>query len=860
MSINRFWGKTAPQSESGYAIHPFPLHSLDAVALANAWLTLDPALLKGLAHQAHCSSSELLPWILFFVGMHDFGKLDARFQIKAPAVAAYLNPPSIPDNIVTTQRFLHGPAGYALFCRESTRYGIAPSHARVFGAWMREVAAHHGSYSSRSSDRDYEAYAVPELVMLDHKARCEWIHTLESLFLTPAGLGLKTCPPQAPRGMAGFCCIADWIASASWMPSSERPTPLVTNGASLRDYYEEEAAEDGPAFSALLKSGLLPHKQLGAGMSALFPSRTPRSVQEGVDAWPVEPGLTIIEAPTGSGKTEAALAYASRLIAARLAEGIIFALPTQATANAMLERLEDMAPRLFEAGANVVLAHGKARSQPLFRQLIRRGTALHTTDAEDGRAQCSEWLAQSRKRALLGQIGVCTIDQVLLAVLPVRHHFVRQFGVQKSVLIVDEAHAYDNYMNGLLDTVLCEHAAAGGSAIILSATLPARRRAELLRDHTDNPLPSENAYPLVTTATRSAITRRSSVHDPEPREIALRPIRAPDVLPDEALLLEMKAAARDGRRLAVVCNLVADAQRIARSLAKGDNDFAIDVFHSRFRFRDRAAEEADVMKDYGPSRAGSLPGRILVATQVVEQSLDLDFDWLITQLCPADLLFQRIGRLHRHPRPGREMPECVVLLPEHNSFGSHLYVYPDPRILWRTLQKVANASHVTFPLAYRDWIESVYDESPWPDEPEEIRSGHAEFMAEEKARRYKAAALTRARYHANTFRDSEADARAMTRDGEMSGALIPMLRLEGRRCTIDGLCLDDMPRHAFLEALDLEAIPVPANWIRSGGFTREEEGAFSLNMELASPGVWTAVAGQWTFTYTKELGLERART
>ena len=196
------------------------------------------------------------------------------------------------------------------------------------------------------------------------------------------------------------------------------------------------------------------------------------------EALPKRRSLTIIEAPTGTGKTEAALTYAWKLVSAGLADSIIFALPTQATANAMFERLEKMAGVVFADSPNLLLAHGFAQFNEKFTELKKRSRPADGEE-QDGWVKCSEWLSESRKRVFLGQIGVCTIDQVLISVLPVRHRFVRSFGVGRSVLIVDEVHAYDAYMYGLLEEVLRQQRASGSSAILLSATLPEAQKQKL---------------------------------------------------------------------------------------------------------------------------------------------------------------------------------------------------------------------------------------------------------------------------------------------------------------------------------------------------------------------------------------------
>lgn len=316
----------------------------------------------------------------------------------------------------------------------------------------------------------------------------------------------------------------------------------------------------------------------------------------------------------------------------------------------------------------------------------------------------------------LGQIGVCTVDQVLLSVLPVRHKFVRGFGLNKSVLIVDEVHAYDAYMHGLLGEVLRRQKAIGGSAILLSATLPAGVRAKLLKAWESSGV-DDAPYPALwhTTQGAAACTTVPDEHRPERREVITECLKLPGAFPNDDVIRRIIAAAESGARVAVVMNLVDDAQRLAR-LLRGKTTVDVDVFHARYRFMDRQAKEKATIAYYGRDAARD-KGRILVATQVVEQSLDLDFDWMLTQICPVDLLFQRLGRLHRHQREHRpagfELPRCTVLSVEGEDYGLHKLIYCNTRVLWRTERLLAGAVTIVFPEAYRDWIEQVYPSAQW---------------------------------------------------------------------------------------------------------------------------------------------------
>jgi len=841
MAYARYWGKArrCAESDVGIAFHLLPLHCLDAAVVAEAWARRDLVLLRMFQGCARLKPETLKAWLLFFIGLHDFGKFDIRFQRKAPELAAHLNPGS--HKCVLNRSYAHGSAGFAMF-REEQRGQAWASHEAL--AWMKAAAGHHGEMVGRSVS---PPIAPADVRQVDRTARAEWVACLRELFLGPAGINPDESPPPVSPMFAGFCCVCDWLAS------NEEFFPYVE--AMPNDHSAWMEARKPLALAALRSSGLVPNEIRASGMDGLFPHRTPRGVQRLASAWPVEPGLTLIEAPTGSGKTEAALAHASALLRAGVADGIVFALPTQATANAMLNRLESVVNRMYDDAANVILAHGRAKYHPLQQRLIdRAGGRAERLDEEDGLAQCARWLAQSRKRVFLGQIGVCTIDQVLLSTLPVRHSFVRSFGVGRSILIVDEVHAYDSYMSGLLNSILTRQHEVGGSAILLSATLPANRREQLLQTYCHGYKGSPaDAYPLITRASAGASHSQSVATEPQDeRVVAFRPVLDDAMDLSDDLADETGRRVGEGQRPAVICNLVADAQRIARRLRERLGD-RVDLFHSRYRFCDRQQIEQRIIELYGTDRPREGEGRVVVATQVVEQSLDLDFDWMITQLCPVDLLFQRIGRLHRKrnlERPGT--PECVVLMPNGEEFGNHALIYQDPRLLWRTAQLIRREGQASFPAAYREWIEAVYDGAPWAEEPGELTESHHAFLVTERQRRAEAEELARADM---THLEDAPETQSLTRGTEMGLSFLPVTMFDGQEHFLaDPQPLLEKPDHLRAEAEEVNSLSVPAAWKR--WMPARTDGVCRLHMHEADDG-WSIEIGRCRLRYTMDYGLER---
>lgn len=869
-TILHYWGKADPNYPSMPKWHPLVYHAIDVAAVAAAWWGACPALRsKFLAAFPSTSEPTLRGWMLFFVALHDLGKFDLRFQLKAldALEAAWRKIVKGVDHEIPLQEisgFDHGHAGMAWARLEYEIWLTSPdTDSAIWTHWERWLAAvtgHHGDYPPAYMEGLAAIEADDALIQQDSEARHAFITTLESLFLQPAGLSLHDLPPvcslPARALLAGFCASCDWLGSNTDEFDYRAP------GAALDDYLSERVMQI-ESRQMLRRYGLLAAAQNYAGLATLLDIKkgeVPRGVQTEIEGLPAVSGLTLIEAPTGSGKTEAALAYAWRLLSVGVADSIVFALPTQATANAMFKRISAFSAQVY-GQANVVLAHGKRDFNAGFQQLVERGQRQTRQGKEEASVQCAAWLASSRKRVFLGQIGVCTVDQVLLSVLPVRHKFVRGFGLNKSVLIVDEVHAYDAYMYGLLGEVLKNQRACGGSAVLLSATLSAELRGKLLAawDSQSSTDANNAPYPALWHATggETLPVTVADEHKPPRRVVGIECLRLANAFPDDSLLARIVAAAESGALVAIVVNLVNDAQRLARELRR-HTTIDVDIFHARYRFIDRQDKEAAALEHYG-RHAPRTAGRILVATQVVEQSLDLDFDWMITQICPVDLLFQRLGRLHRHARDQRpagfDTPCCTVLTVEDDDYGVFELIYGNARVLWRTDVLLTRNDKLVFPEAYRDWIEQVYQRDDWNDEPERIACDFTKFSSEQLRREKDAQQLTT--ITARAFRDEDDRITGLTRDGEMSLTVLP-LTADG--CLLDGKNIEDIPEHELAEALNLNAVPAPASWAKLlHGCRMDIEGAlagyYQLVLSQTTQGVWQSVVGK--LAYTKEFGLEK---
>lgn len=734
-----YWGK----ANSG--LHLLPFHGLDVAAAAGAWLWSSPEFCRQLSTWTGVPKQSLLPWVLWAIGLHDLGKFSELFQVKAPWAFQQLR--GIPPQVSGTG-FHHEAAGEPAFWEWVQPLfpdpGWGNSALRSWAPLLRASFQHHGAPVAGQNAPGGLAL-TRAFTPLDRQALITFASDWKALLdLPPEPPPLGPEVDRASFWVAGLVVLADWIGSqASWFPPEPAAHDLTCYWSRAQALAERAVAESGvcPCEPAGLRSfvDLFPH----------LAAADPTPLQAQADSVPLGrgPSLFILESLTGDGKTEAALRLLHRMLAQKIADGFYFALPTMATANAMYDRLRETFPRLFRepSKASFILAHSARNLVGTFRQsILPESQVLPEPSPEDpsAEARCRSWLADRSKKALLAQGGVGTLDQALLAVLQAKHQDLRLLGLFRKVLVVDEVHAYDPYMQRTLKTLLQFHSTAGGSAILLSATLPLRVRQELVEAFAAGvpglkaELHSE-AYPLMTAADASG-TREVPVQVAPERHRTVQVTRLEGEAEVSACLL---AAARDGKCACWIRNSIAEAVAAYRRLQElGGDSVSVALFHARFALGDRLDREREVVDWFGKqSLAPGRSGKILIATQVVEQSLDLDFDVLVSDLAPIDLLLQRSGRLGRHPRdpqgnplpPGsrdlRPEPCLHILAPD--PFAKILAgwmeavsrpttkVYPDTAALWRSLKALLGPGRFELPGDARSLIESVYgaDAEPAPD-------------------------------------------------------------------------------------------------------------------------------------------------
>lgn len=484
--------------------------------------------------------------------------------------------------------------------------------------------------------------------------------------------------PQA-RILAGLTSVADWIGSGEYFEDPDAP-------------WKENIAK------ALDAAGFLPASYRQALDFVTIFGFEPRAAQIALIQQIEKPGVYLLEAPMGLGKTEAALYAAYRMLSTGQASGIYFALPTQLTSNKIFERFNKFLDRILADDC----AH---------RALLLHNNAWQITDmGEEGRPG-GAWFNQS-KRGLLAPFAVGTIDQALMAAMNVKHGFVRAFGLAGKVVILDEVHTYDAYTGTLLDALVELLRALQCTVIILTATLNQERRHQLIGGTLQT-----NGYPLITARPNGL----PIVEVPLPA--GLNETFELHLLDDTQKAIEAALArAEQGQQVLWIENTVPEAQQRFLDLAARSHELgaACGLLHSRFTADDRQAIEDHWVNQFGKPgwKLRGRQGRILVGTQVLEQSLDIDADFMVSRFAPTDMLLQRMGRLWRHsetPRAADAHRECWILAPELNraiqqpqsAFGSSAYVY-SPYVLCRSLEVWQGFSRLSLPGDIRPLIEATY--------------------------------------------------------------------------------------------------------------------------------------------------------
>lgn len=724
-SLLQIWGKRDRETD---AFYPLIFHMIDTAIVANQmWHhCLHTASKDFICTELQLNSDKACKLISLWIGLHDIGKATPDFQCIGKT---------------KLHRIHHGPASACILqslFQSNLNAKLAKDIAVVLGG-------HHGVFPTTSDIKEARSNIGKE----------QWNEVRSELYQTMID-NLKVCewPCVTETGNAFLMFLAGLTSVSDWIASNDRffPYEMKHSTAEHLDYVKGKARY---ALENLGWTGWKPAAKTVEGLNQLFPFiASIRPLQQEVmnlaKTCCNQPGIVIIEAPMGEGKTEAAIYLADTWVATLKQRGYYFALPTMATSNQMFGRVRDyLGTRYGSKRVNLMLQHGHASLSEEFETLKHRFELRHVDeDAQhssyDGTAPgivASEWFTY-RKRGLLSPFGVGTIDQALLAVLQTRHVFVRLFGLVQKTIIIDEVHAYDAYMSTLLERLLEWLAALDCSVVLLSATLPKVQKNALLgayrrglgQANVAQPV-NETSYPRISWYNGSAIDVKKIDTSAETRkDLILQWVngRFPDGITDFELGERLQEALQDGGCAAVICNTVDQAQKTYTALKKyfpnedaGDGQPELDLLHARYLFGDRKAREERSLKRFGKDRRNRPARAVLVATQIIEQSLDLDFDLMVTEMAPADLLLQRAGRLHRHnnDRPEKlKTPTLWICQPEMKDevpeFGPGTEAVYDPHILlrsWLAIADYVGKKPVMIPENVESLIEKVYGEQDCTD-------------------------------------------------------------------------------------------------------------------------------------------------
>lgn len=764
----KYWGKADRDDPERY--HLLPYHCLDVAAVGKTLLDSYDLLRYRFADALKMSQESLTRLCVFFLAIHDIGKFAEVFQNKRPELRKNL----YGSDKGRQSPIRHDDLGYAAwkdlwadFLREGIFgfNGHHPSEYELEDAFQRLACCatgHHG-HPARSNNGGRELSARNYFSKRDLEAVSNFCQTQWEMHVGSAQHILEALVDEENVArfswwLAGLLVVCDWIGSDDeFFNYQQEPTDL-------EEYWNSKALPN--ARKALSKSGLLPSKPSGllnlGELSGENYKPTPLQELCSMAENFVDPQLWILEDITGAGKTEAAMLLVNRMLAAGQADGFYFGLPTMATADGMYRRMAKCYQRLYENGQSpsLILAHGSRHLSDDFRKSI---ISIVTSQPDDGShdatgaAQCIAWLADNRKKALLSDVGVGTVDQCLLSILPSRHQGLRLFGLGSKVLLVDEVHAHDAYVNQLLAKLLTFQAYIGGSVIMLSATLPHKMKVGLAAAYQEGlggvecSLENARDYPLVTIVKK---TRQTTISvQPSQRSVRSLPVRLINDLKE--VFDELKAKSADSQCVCWIRNTVWDASEAFFHLRdEGIVDPSkIILFHARYTLADRLAIEKKVVSAFGKqSSSRDRSGKVLISSQVVENSLDLCFDGMVSDMAPIDALIQRGGRLHRHRRDARgnplsgdnavdqrPFPAFFILTPNpvdtpgagwySEFFPKAAYVYPNVSQLWLAARLLQIKGAINMPHDLRELIEGVYGD-PFEPVPEVLQAASDDAVAE----------------------------------------------------------------------------------------------------------------------------------
>lgn len=749
----KIWGKLSHDGTNSWL--PLHVHLSDAgevvKLLWDHWLPMHTKQIIAGGIESYSGKSEAklayAKKIAVFMALaHDIGKASPIFQQKAQKVGLgdfveELRSYGLimPSKIAPQNKFTHAIISEKIL----EKAGLDRSYAVVVGG-------HHGKPPNDARDID-KAEERSETTGINSQT---WMVVQKEL-LQFALEG--SCLKELPKGflsltaqfiLNGLIIMADWIASGEYFSLISRDWGY---GAETSEIRAQKAWQqlNMPTFGEFSDDCL--NENLYESRFGIVQPRPMQLSALKIASEVSEPGIMVVEAPMGEGKTEAALA-ASEILACRYGlSGCYFALPTQATSDGMFKRIENWIENLHKDGkSSIFLAHGKAGFNKDYEGIKVRSN-IYKYEELEGREKAdqeaviiNDW-TQGRKKGLLADFVVGTIDQILMCGLKQKHLALRHLGIVNKVVIIDECHAYDAYMNSYLDLVLKWLGAYHVPVVVLSATLPAKRRIALINAYKNSwaepgnekksmlallckkedleSVPEKSNQCFVGEYPLISYTDGHDIKQVEPAKSGRKQKIKMCVLDEAKLIDRLNIMLAGGGCVGIIRNTVRAAQDTAELLAKEFGSENIELLHSRFIACDRVQKEGIVRSLLGAPDIVAEQKRpqklIVIGTQVMEQSLDVDFDVLFTDICPMDLLLQRMGRLHRHNRKqlrpvNLQEPTCFVMgiAGEHDFEKGSEIVY-GKYLLLKT--KAFLQEYILLPDDIPKLVEKAYDESYDPE-------------------------------------------------------------------------------------------------------------------------------------------------
>ena len=697
MDNSQLWAKAARGR-----MHPLTHHMLDSAFVARElWSRLVSVRMRGALGGPPDTT------IAFLAGLHDLGKASPAFQGKVPSLAPVDAPrssrPEYAHGVVTGHHLRTSATFLAAFGASSPRlaqtlaghHGIVPDVGQLADAGRPRARAHVGA----------------GLWIGRRESLVAWLWDAVGRPVAPAEWRDEPIDVATAVFLLGLVSVADWIASNErWFPYSFEPV----DGYAETSRRRADAAVGTLGFQAWKPLAQGPEERMGVARLHATQEATAGAARSGR-----APGVVIVESETGSGKTEAALDLAAEFVAAGLASGLYFAMPTRATSNALYDRLRRFLSRTSDQpDVGLQLIHGRASLHGEFAASLDARRVAPTSVWDDdlsGTSVVAESWFSYRRRGLLCPLGVGVVDEILLAAQQARYGYVRLYGLADKVVIVDEVHAYDDYMMVLLEVALEWFGLWGTRVVLLSATLPSATRRRLLAAYgcsvADRPAAAD--YPVVTSGSRGSPPTAVPAAPTRARSLALEWLPGDVDGIDDGVSAAVRLA--QGADVLLLRNTIDRAQRSASRIRELHPKVEVLLLHSRIPFLRRDEREQEVLARFG--RDGDRPrGSVTVATQVVEQSLDVDFDVLITDLAPTDLLLQRAGRVQRHRHA-----DARVIITGYLTSGDALTLEPGGSAIYgeyrmvRTHRALGHRREIKVPVDVVHVMEATYGDTTDPD-------------------------------------------------------------------------------------------------------------------------------------------------